>query len=136
MVAGTAERTRRAHDGGVGERGVRAAPQLPAASRAYPRPRAHLLLQSRDQERSLSQGQDRQGVRSHRRPRLARRGTLIVADNVIRSGDVLDEHSTDPSVIGVRRFNQALAAEPRVAAVLLQTVGVRGHDGMALAVVR
>ena len=59
-----------------------------------------------------------------------------MADNVIRSGDVLDEHSTDPSVIGVRRFNQALAAEPRVAAVLLQTVGVRGHDGMALAVVR
>lgn len=68
--------------------------------------------------------------------RLSRPGTLIVADNVIRSGEVLDAGNNDASVAGVRRFDEALAAEPRVTAILLQTVGARGHDGMALAVVR
>lgn len=68
--------------------------------------------------------------------RLSRPGTLIVADNVIRSGEVLDAGNSDASVAGVRRFDEALAAEPRVSAILLQTVGARGHDGMALAVVR
>lgn len=68
--------------------------------------------------------------------RLSRPGTLIVADNVIRSGEVLDAGNSDASVAGVRRFDEALAAEPRVTAILLQTVGARGHDGMALAVVR
>jgi caffeoyl-CoA O-methyltransferase len=68
--------------------------------------------------------------------RLTRPGSLIVADNVIRSGDVLDRESEDAMVQGVQRFNDALAAESRVSAILLQTVGERGHDGMALAVVR
>jgi caffeoyl-CoA O-methyltransferase len=68
--------------------------------------------------------------------RLSRPGTLIVADNVIRSGDVIGAPSLDASTAGVQRFNEMLAAEPRVSAVLLQTVGSRGHDGMALAVVR
>jgi caffeoyl-CoA O-methyltransferase len=68
--------------------------------------------------------------------RLSRPGTLIVADNVIRDGEVMNPESSDPMVTGVRRFNEVLAAESRVAAVLLQTVGPKGHDGMALAVVR
>lgn len=68
--------------------------------------------------------------------RLSRPGTLIVADNVIRDGEVLDSENKDAMVAGVRRFNQALAAEARVSAVLLQTVGPKGHDGMALAVVK
>lgn len=68
--------------------------------------------------------------------RLSRPGTLIVADNVIRDGEVLNPDSTDKMVVGVQRFNAALAAEKRVSAVVLQTVGAKGHDGMALAVVR
>lgn len=65
--------------------------------------------------------------------RLARSGTLIVADNVVRGGAILDATSTDPSVQGVRRFNQLLAREPRVTATALQTVGLKGHDGLAIA---
>ncbi len=68
--------------------------------------------------------------------RLTRPGSLIVADNVIRDGAVIDPDSTDPNVIGVQRFNTALAAEPRVTATALQTVGAKGYDGLALAVVR
>ncbi len=67
--------------------------------------------------------------------RLSRPGTLIVADNVIREGAVLDPDTSDQMVAGARRFNAALAAEKRVSAVVLQTVGAKGHDGMALAVV-
>lgn len=68
--------------------------------------------------------------------RLSRPGTLIVADNVIREGEVLNPDSADEMVTGVRRFNEALAAERRVSAIVLQTVGAKGHDGMALGVVR
>jgi caffeoyl-CoA O-methyltransferase len=68
--------------------------------------------------------------------RLSRPGTLIVADNVIREGEVLNPETADPMVTGVRRFNEVLASESRVTAVVLQTVGPKGHDGMALAVVR
>lgn len=68
--------------------------------------------------------------------RLARPGTLIVADNVVRQGAVVDPSSEDPNVQGVRRFLAALAAEPRVTATALQLVGSKGYDGMALAVVR
>jgi predicted O-methyltransferase YrrM len=68
--------------------------------------------------------------------KLARVGTLIVADNVVREGKVLDAESDDSLVQGVQRFNEALAAEPRVVATALQTVGKKGHDGMAIALVR
>lgn len=68
--------------------------------------------------------------------RLSRPGTLIVADNVIREGKVLDPDSPDEMVKGVQRFNEMLAAEPRVTATILQTVGVKEWDGMALAVVK
>lgn len=68
--------------------------------------------------------------------RLARPGTLILADNVVRGGEVLGEEATDPDTAGIRRFNAALAAHERVSSTVLQSVGARGHDGMALAVVR
>jgi predicted O-methyltransferase YrrM len=65
---------------------------------------------------------------------LSRPGTLIVADNVIRAGAVLD--GDDASAIGVRHFFDLIAAEPRLHATAIQTVGEKGHDGFALAVVR
>ncbi len=67
--------------------------------------------------------------------RLARPGSVIIVDNVVRSGAVADAASPDAAVQGIRRFNQALAAEQRVSATELQTVGSKGHDGFALAVV-
>jgi predicted O-methyltransferase YrrM len=67
--------------------------------------------------------------------RLSRRGSLIVADNVVRKGAVLDAASDDPVIQGVRRFNELLAAEPRVSATAIQTVGSKGYDGFALALV-
>ncbi|MCS7275397.1 MAG: O-methyltransferase [Candidatus Bipolaricaulota bacterium] len=66
--------------------------------------------------------------------KLTRAGGLIVADNVIREGQVLAPE--DSFAQGVRDFNAALAAEPRVEAVLLQQVGVKGYDGMAIALVK
>jgi caffeoyl-CoA O-methyltransferase len=68
--------------------------------------------------------------------RLSRPGTLIVADNVIRDGKVLDDNSTDPAVNGAQRFNKMLAANTAVTATILQMVGVKEYDGMALAVVK
>jgi predicted O-methyltransferase YrrM len=67
--------------------------------------------------------------------RLTRPGSVIVADNVVRGGDVLDNDSTDPSVVGIRRFIDLLGAEPRLAATAIQTVGAKGYDGFTLAVV-
>jgi predicted O-methyltransferase YrrM len=67
--------------------------------------------------------------------KLTRRGSLIVADNVVRGGAVADPASADPRVRGVRRFNELLAAEPRVSATAIQTVGGKGYDGFALALV-
>jgi predicted O-methyltransferase YrrM len=66
---------------------------------------------------------------------LSRRGTLIVADNVVRGGAVADPKDEDPSVRGVRRFHELLAAEPRLSATAIQTVGSKGWDGLALALV-
>lgn len=65
--------------------------------------------------------------------KLSRPGTLIIADNVVRNGAVKDAGTDDPRVRGVRRFNELLAAEPRVRATLIQTVGSKGYDGFALA---
>ncbi len=67
--------------------------------------------------------------------RLARRGSLIVGDNVVRDGAVADPDSTDPGVRGVRQFNEAVAREPRLAGTVIQTVGSKGYDGFAIAVV-
>jgi len=68
--------------------------------------------------------------------KLTRPGGLIVADNVVRGGRVLDSHSTDPMVQGVQAFNKALGQDARVEAIALQTVGVKGHDGLAMALVK
>ena len=67
---------------------------------------------------------------------LSRAGSLIVADNVIRGGAVIDPDSDDPDVEGVRRFNELLAAEPRLSATAVQTVGGKGYDGFAIALVK
>jgi predicted O-methyltransferase YrrM len=66
---------------------------------------------------------------------LSKPGSVIVVDNVVREGKVIDATSTDPSIQGVRRFNEMLAAEPRVAATAMQTVGSKGYDGFAIALV-
>jgi predicted O-methyltransferase YrrM len=66
---------------------------------------------------------------------LSRPGTVILTDNVIRKGAVVDAASEDASVQGVRRFNQLVAAEPRVTSTTIQTVGEKGYDGFALTVV-
>jgi predicted O-methyltransferase YrrM len=66
---------------------------------------------------------------------LSEPGTLIVADNVVRGGAVADAASDDPRVQGVRAFFDRLAAEPRLRATAIQTVGDKGYDGFALALV-
>jgi predicted O-methyltransferase YrrM len=67
--------------------------------------------------------------------RLSRRGSVIVIDNVVRDGEVVDPNSDDPRVQGVRRLVELLAAEPRVSATTIQTVGSKGYDGFTLALV-
>jgi len=67
--------------------------------------------------------------------RLSHPGTLIVVDNVVRDGEVIDASSADPDVQGVRRFNSAVASESRVSATEIQTVGSKGYDGFALVLV-
>jgi predicted O-methyltransferase YrrM len=67
---------------------------------------------------------------------LSRPGTLIVADNVVRGGAVLDGDSSDPDVEGIRRFIELLSSDPRVSATAIQTVGSKGYDGFALALVQ
>ncbi|MFI5104069.1 MAG: O-methyltransferase, partial [Terriglobales bacterium] len=67
--------------------------------------------------------------------KLSRPGTLIIADNVVRKGAVADPNTTDANVLGVRRMNELIAAEPRVTATAMQTVGVKGYDGLAFALV-
>jgi predicted O-methyltransferase YrrM len=63
--------------------------------------------------------------------KLSRRGTVMIADNVIRDGGVIDSASKNEDIQGVRRFNERVAAEPRVSATEIQTVGSKGYDGFA-----
>jgi predicted O-methyltransferase YrrM len=67
--------------------------------------------------------------------KLSRPGAMIIADNVVRNAKVLDPSSDDPDVQGIRRFNELLAAEHRLSATTIQTVGSKGYDGFALAMV-
>ena len=67
---------------------------------------------------------------------LARPGALIVVDNVVRDGRVLDERSADPNIRGTRRLFDMLADEPRLEATAIQTVGAKQWDGFIVAVVR
>ena len=66
---------------------------------------------------------------------LARVGTMIVVDNVVRDGKVADVSTTDEDVQGIQRMTDLIAAEPRVSATAIQTVGEKGYDGFILAVV-
>ncbi len=65
----------------------------------------------------------------------SRPGALIVADNVVRAGALADPDSDDPTIPAQRHFHEMLAAEPRVSATTIQTVGIKGHDGFTLALV-
>jgi predicted O-methyltransferase YrrM len=67
--------------------------------------------------------------------RLSRPGSVIVVDNVVREGAVADAASRDPDVQGVRRFNEIVAAEPRLSATAIQTVCSKGYDGFAIVLV-
>lgn len=67
--------------------------------------------------------------------RLSRVGSLIVADNVIRGGSVVDPTSDDEASLGIRRFYQALASSPGLSATAIQTVGAKGYDGLAFILV-
>ena len=64
--------------------------------------------------------------------KLSRLGTLIVVDNVVRDGAVIDPDSSDPRVHGVRRFIEQLGAESRASGTVIQTVGIKGYDGFAI----
>ncbi|MGI9034092.1 MAG: O-methyltransferase [Acidimicrobiales bacterium] len=68
--------------------------------------------------------------------RLSRPGAVIVVDNVVRDGAVVDTARTDPATVGTRRLYEAMSAEARVSATVVQTVGSKGYDGFAIAVVR
>jgi predicted O-methyltransferase YrrM len=63
-------------------------------------------------------------------------GTVIIGDNVIRDGEVINEGSQDPRVQGVRQFYDLLAEEPRISATAIQTVGSKGYDGFVLGIVK
>jgi predicted O-methyltransferase YrrM len=60
---------------------------------------------------------------------------VIVVDNVVRGGRILEDDAGDADVQGIRRFMELMAADPRVSATAIQTVGVKGHDGFAVALV-
>lgn len=68
--------------------------------------------------------------------RMAHPGTVVICDNVIRAGGVTNERSGDPNIQGARDAFEILGSDPRIDATALQTVGVKGHDGFAMGVVR
>jgi predicted O-methyltransferase YrrM len=68
--------------------------------------------------------------------RLSRPGTVIVCDNVVREGGIIDPDSTDPMIQGTRHLFELLTANPRIDATCVQTVGGKGHDGFILGVVK
>ena len=67
--------------------------------------------------------------------KLSRHGTMIIADNVVRDGKVIDPDNPDLNIQGVRRFTELIAAEPRLSSTVLQTVGGKGYDGFAISIV-
>ena len=66
---------------------------------------------------------------------LSRPGSVIVVDNVVRDGAVVDESNTDANLLGIRSMSEMIAAEPRLDATAIQTVGIKGYDGFVIAVV-
>jgi len=67
--------------------------------------------------------------------KLSRPGTLIIADNVVRDGKVIDPNDPDANIHGVLRFTDIVAAEPRLSTTVMQTVGSKGYDGFAISIV-
>ncbi|MGN7470528.1 O-methyltransferase [Brevibacillus sp. SAFN-007a] len=67
--------------------------------------------------------------------KLSRKGSIIITDNVVRNGAVLDEASSDPNVLGIRQFADLVENEPTVSATAIQTVGSKGYDGFAIVLV-
>lgn len=67
--------------------------------------------------------------------KLTRPGSLIIVDNIVRNGAVADKNSDDPNVKGSRELFEQLAKEPRLDATALQTVGVKGYDGLVISIV-
>ena len=67
---------------------------------------------------------------------MSRPGSVIIVDNVIRDGHVVEADSEDASVKGVRRLNEVMAGNPRISVTALQTVGIKGYDGFSVAIVR
>jgi caffeoyl-CoA O-methyltransferase len=68
--------------------------------------------------------------------KLSRPGSVIIVDNVVRKGGVIDAASDNVDVTGVRRFNDRLKTDTRVDVTMIQTVSAKGHDGFAMALVR
>jgi predicted O-methyltransferase YrrM len=66
---------------------------------------------------------------------LSKRGSLIICDNVVRQGHVVNSESEDENVKGIRQFMNALAQEKRISATAIQTVGSKGYDGFIVGVV-
>jgi predicted O-methyltransferase YrrM len=67
--------------------------------------------------------------------KLSHPGTVIVVDNVVRDGKVIEPDNPDPDIQGVRRMTEMMAADPRLCATAIPTVGARGYDGFAVALV-
>jgi len=67
--------------------------------------------------------------------KLSRPGSIIVVDNVVREGRVADPKADEPLINGIKKMHEAIAAEPRVTATAIQTVGARGYDGYVVAMV-
>lgn len=67
--------------------------------------------------------------------KLSRPGTLIIVDNVVRDGAIADGSSSDPTIKGTRKMFDLLAGNPRLSSTALQTVGSKGYDGFAMAIV-
>jgi predicted O-methyltransferase YrrM len=67
--------------------------------------------------------------------RLTRPGGLIIVDNVVRGGEVVDSRSENAAVQGTRRLIESISSEPLVSATAIQTVGIKGYDGFAIAIV-
>jgi predicted O-methyltransferase YrrM len=80
---------------------------------------------------------DKQGYSNYLKSslRLARLGTVIIADNVVRKGEVANPNSTDSNVQGIRRFNELLTTDKRLTTTVMQTVGSKGYDGLAITLV-
>jgi len=66
---------------------------------------------------------------------LSRSGTMIIADNVVKHGEVFNQEITTPNQAGVKAFHEKIASDPRLQGTVVQTVGEKGHDGYAFILV-